>query len=138
MSASDRRVTAAVNRLREALADKCPRCRNPFVFDADGECFAVACACGCGFCAWCLADCGADAHRHVANCAANLQPGRAVFSSLALLQRCQRERHRAVATALLQEMDGAEAAEVVRLAGQTLRDHGLADVARLFAAAVPA
>ena len=39
----------------------------------DGElpfngCFALTCSrqgCGCGFCAYCLQDCGGDAHAHV-------------------------------------------------------------------------
>ena len=29
---------------------------------------ALVCACGCGFCACCLADCGTDAHEHVKGC----------------------------------------------------------------------
>jgi hypothetical protein len=48
----------------------CPRCKRRF-FDFDG-CFALTCSgnggCGCGFCAYCLEDCGADAHKHVAAC----------------------------------------------------------------------
>ena len=34
-------------------------------------CFALTCAntnCKCGFCAWCLTDCGSDAHAHVPKC----------------------------------------------------------------------
>jgi hypothetical protein len=53
----------------ELLTLKCPRqnCRQAFL-DFDG-CFALTCdACGCGFCAWCLEDCGEDAHAHVAAC----------------------------------------------------------------------
>jgi uncharacterized protein YjiS (DUF1127 family) len=57
----------------EVLTLKCPRCKNAFVdFDA---CFAVTCVyptCTCGFCAWCLTDCGSDAHTHVAACAENV------------------------------------------------------------------
>ncbi|KAG8462182.1 hypothetical protein KFE25_011632 [Diacronema lutheri] len=51
------------------LTLRCPRCRQAFV-DFSG-CFALTCSrqgCGCGFCAWCLADCGADAHKHVSAC----------------------------------------------------------------------
>jgi hypothetical protein len=51
----------------ELLTARCPRCRRAFA-DFDG-CAALRCfGCGCGFCAWCLADCGADAHAHVAAC----------------------------------------------------------------------
>ena len=42
---------------------RCPRCAFPFD-DYDG-CNALTCRrCGCGFCALCLTDCGADAHTH--------------------------------------------------------------------------
>ena len=53
----------------EILQTRCPRagCRQAF-YDFDG-CFAVKCCrCPCAFCAWCLADCGEDAHAHVAVC----------------------------------------------------------------------
>lgn len=52
----------------------CPRCKIPFI-DFDG-CFAVSChACNCQFCAWCLKDCGNDAHPHVKICPNSLAPG---------------------------------------------------------------
>ena len=45
------------------------------VLDFNG-CFALTCEiCGCGFCAWCLADCGTDAHGHVPICPESLNPG---------------------------------------------------------------
>jgi hypothetical protein len=48
----------------------CPRCKRRF-FDFEG-CFALTCSgeggCGCAFCAYCLQDCGRDAHNHVAAC----------------------------------------------------------------------
>ncbi len=53
----------------EVLCLKCPRCKFAFV-DFSG-CFALTCGnknCRCGFCAWCLKDCGQDAHTHVARC----------------------------------------------------------------------
>ena len=48
---------------------RCPRCRLVFA-EFDG-CFALTCKCRAGICAWCLADCGADAHGHVARCPEN-------------------------------------------------------------------
>jgi hypothetical protein len=52
----------------------CPRCKVPFI-DFEG-CFAVSChACNCQFCAWCLKDCGVDAHSHVKICPSSLAPG---------------------------------------------------------------
>lgn len=63
----------------QVLTLKCPRCSQAFVDFQN--CFALTCGrCGCGFCAWCLRDCGDDAHRHVANCPENLEGGR-VYST---------------------------------------------------------
>ena len=53
----------------ELLSDPCPRCGTACESDTrGGECFSIACDCGCHFCAWCLTDCGDDAHEHVAHC----------------------------------------------------------------------
>lgn len=55
--------------IEEVLTLKCPRCNQAF-HDFDG-CFALTCSnthCRAGFCAWCLYDCGADAHSHVTTC----------------------------------------------------------------------
>mmetsp|Transcript_69329 Transcript_69329/g.195699 ORF Transcript_69329/g.195699 Transcript_69329/m.195699 type:complete len:349 (+) Transcript_69329:113-1159(+) len=42
---------------------KCPKCKLAFL-DYD-NCSAISCAgCKCGFCSFCLEDCGADAHQH--------------------------------------------------------------------------
>eukprot|EP00930_Biecheleria_cincta_P090075 TRINITY_DN7940_c0_g4_i1.p1 TRINITY_DN7940_c0_g4~~TRINITY_DN7940_c0_g4_i1.p1 ORF type:complete len:826 (+),score=209.38 TRINITY_DN7940_c0_g4_i1:225-2702(+) len=42
---------------------KCPRCKLAFL-DYD-NCSAISCAgCKCGFCSYCLEDCGKDAHQH--------------------------------------------------------------------------
>ena len=63
---------AAKLRLRivnDVLTLRCPRCKAAFV-EFEG-CFAIKCIynnCGCGFCAWCLKDCGRDAHEHVLQC----------------------------------------------------------------------
>lgn len=60
----------------EILTLHCPKrdCRAAFLgFDG---CFALSCtACGCGFCGWCLADCGRDAHAHVRSCVQNIHQG---------------------------------------------------------------
>jgi hypothetical protein len=53
--------------LEDILTLKCPRCKKAF-YDFEG-CFAIKCSnCPCGFCGWCLKDCGTDAHQHVSNC----------------------------------------------------------------------
>jgi len=70
MDAYEREVYEHCRHVREnILTLKCPRegCGLAFL-DFDG-CFALTCSkCRCGFCAWCLEDCGDDAHAHVANC----------------------------------------------------------------------
>jgi hypothetical protein len=91
----------------------CPRCGQAFV-DFAG-CFALTCSrCACGFCAYCLADCGDDAHTHVAACAFNAAPGRDVFGTPELFQRAQNERRaRALAAYLAEHVpDEAERAAV--------------------------
>jgi hypothetical protein len=48
---------------------KCPKCKS--AFESFSGCFALTCVylnCQCHFCAWCLQDCGTDAHEHVLQC----------------------------------------------------------------------
>ena len=53
--------------IEHILTLACPRCKQAFV-DFDG-CFALKCSrCAAAFCAYCLADCGRDAHQHVGTC----------------------------------------------------------------------
>eukprot|EP00808_Paulinella_micropora_P029989 g28326.t1 len=94
LSAEQRQVQQARLHIQEELLTlKCPRphCRRAFL-DFD-NCFALTCgSCGCGFCAWCLQDCGQDAHAHVARCNANAAPGRDVYSTVAMFEQAQRAR----------------------------------------------
>ena len=62
------RLRAAKEHIIETILTLCcPRCKQAFV-DFDG-CFALSCSrCSAGFCAYCLADCGRDAHQHVGTC----------------------------------------------------------------------
>lgn len=63
----------------------CPRCYQVFL-DFEG-CFALQCSrCSCAFCAWCLNDCGDDAHSHVASCDMNITEGKEVYGSIAAWQ----------------------------------------------------
>ena len=63
----EQKVVDTARRQVELLLElRCPRCAAVFV-DFDG-CTALTCnraGCGCAFCAWCLKDCGANAHPHV-------------------------------------------------------------------------
>ena len=51
------------------LSLSCPRCSMVYT-DFTGCCALKCHSSGCGFCAWCLEDCGSDAHSHVARCSA--------------------------------------------------------------------
>ena len=131
MSEEERRVHAAALQLRELLNEKCPRCGAAFLdFTA---CCALTChRCNCAFCAWCLRDCGGDAHRHVATCVRNLAPGRSVFSSPELVEQGRRVRHSEAAITFLSALPRRVAAQVAAAAQRELVDVGLAEVALLF------
>ena len=96
--AGERRdVRDHVNAINDMLNLHCPRCKQVFV-DFDG-CFALTCgngACRAGFCGWCLADCGADAHQHIyqLQCRANPKPGSpfATFAEFNRVHLAARER----------------------------------------------
>lgn len=75
-------------------------------------CCALTCSrCGCGFCAYCLKDCGADAHKHVAGCSLNIKANRDVFAGEDDFKRAQRERRRGLLWEFLTEQGLDEAAE---------------------------
>ena len=66
-SAEEKLRLAKEHVIEKVLTLSCPRCEQAFV-DFDG-CFALRCArCQAGFCAYCLADCGRDAHAHIGGC----------------------------------------------------------------------
>ncbi|KAJ0410081.1 hypothetical protein ATCC90586_004931 [Pythium insidiosum] len=74
-TAEDKATRQWVQHIREKLLNlRCPGCDLVFVdFDFD-SCAALTCAnphCKRSFCAYCLADCGADAHAHVSQCKQN-------------------------------------------------------------------
>ena len=72
LSELERKTETACKHIQEVILTlKCPRpdCRQAFA-DFDG-CFALTCSrCRCAFCAWCLKDCGQDAHACAAACGA--------------------------------------------------------------------
>lgn len=94
--------TAAKLRLKivnEFLTLRCPRCKAAFV-DFSG-CFALTCsnqACRCGFCAWCLKDCGADAHGHVPGCS---EGNRDVYGTFEGFTEHHRQKRTAAVKALI-------------------------------------
>mmetsp|Transcript_46753 Transcript_46753/g.92313 ORF Transcript_46753/g.92313 Transcript_46753/m.92313 type:complete len:408 (-) Transcript_46753:124-1347(-) len=75
------REDGAQRKVREIGEDilnlKCPRCSQVFL-DYEG-CAALKCSrCHCAFCAYCLRDCGRDAHGHVPDCTVAIEIGNRV------------------------------------------------------------
>jgi len=71
-SEQERRALAARRHVEEMMDLRCPKCRG--VFGQFTGCAALKCAyagCHAHFCAFCLADCGGDAHPHVRTCRLN-------------------------------------------------------------------
>ena len=65
--ADERLRVAREDVIERVFTCACPRCTQAFV-DFSG-CFALTCArCGAGICAYCLTDCGKDAHAHIGQC----------------------------------------------------------------------
>jgi hypothetical protein len=90
LRADELKIEQTVRHIQDKILTlKCPRCEAAFV-DFNG-CFALTChRCRCGFCAYCLADCGNDAHAHVAQCPHRQQEG--YGGSFAQFEEAQRRR----------------------------------------------
>jgi hypothetical protein len=120
--------------IENILTLKCPRCQAAFI-DWDG-CMALTCAaCGCGFCGWCLSDCGDDAHRHIErSCPATDTRGdQALFPSKAEYEAAWRTRWRKL---LLQHLGKVEPEVAAQVAGELrteLEERQLGDIVRRFA-----
>lgn len=100
----------------------CPRCTIAFA-DFDG-CFALTCHhCHCGFCAWCLTDCGADAHAHVANCRENAS--RDVFGTKQAFTDHHRKRREEQVRKRLEKESEKIRDMALKLLEQDLKDLGI-------------
>lgn len=81
--------------INDILTLKCPRCKVAFT-EFDG-CFALKCGntlCKAAFCAWCLSDCGENAHPHLRTCPEN-RTGDYFGSQEDFKQHHRIKRHRA-------------------------------------------
>ena len=77
--------------VEDILTLKCPQCKKAF-FDFEG-CFALMCSnCKCGFCGWCLEDCGKDAHAHVRTCPSKPPGADMFFGSRKDFEKAQTKR----------------------------------------------
>ena len=105
------------------LTLQCPRCNAAFL-DFEG-CFALKChRCDCQFCAYCLADCGRDAHPHVARCAENTNAAN-VFGTAAIFEAAQQARRKRMVVAYLADVADEVRADVVAACAQEFADLAL-------------
>ena len=117
----------------ELLTLRCPRCQAAFV-DFSG-CFALKCShCPCGFCAWCLEDCGDDAHRHVASCPESKNPPGDYFGTKPAFDRHHLERRQHKVNEYLFGLSEEIRPHVVEQCRGDLQDLEMHDVVRRFAA----
>eukprot|EP00953_Heterococcus_sp_UTEX-ZZ885_P039583 20291-Heterococcus_DN1.PRE.1 len=111
------------------LTLQCPRCTK--AFDSFEGCFALLCrdseghGCGAAFCAYCLHDCGRDAHAHVAVCAHNTAPRKEVFGTVHMFEAVQRARRQQLVQQYLQTLPARLRELVQRATVQDLRDLGI-------------
>jgi hypothetical protein len=112
----------------EFLTTRCPRCKNAF-FDFDG-CFSVTCGspgCNCCFCAWCLEDCGTDAHAHVRACC-HKAPGAtpdSYFGTFQQFKESERRRQQRLLTEYLRGLPAAQQASALASVQTDLNDLGI-------------
>lgn len=127
LAVEELRVRETVRHIQERILTlKCPRagCEAAFV-DFNG-CFALTChRCHCGFCAYCLQDCGRDAHPHVPQCPHNIAPGRDVYGNPELFERAQRQRRQRMVAEYLATVDEAIRPNVVAACVHDFADLGI-------------
>ena len=110
--------------IEEILTLQCPRCGQAFL-DFEG-CFALKCSkCPCGFCGWCLADCGSDAHAHVRTCTAKPPGADIFFGSHTQFVEAQRKRQALKLREFFATLPAAEKDGLMQSLATDLRDLGL-------------
>lgn len=98
---------------------RCPRCQ--LVFHSFDGCFALKCRnCSAAFCAWCLQNCGGNAHQHVANCKYRRSKD-PLYGSILEFQECHRKRKARLVAHYLKKIPLP--AEMMKLLHEKLRPH---------------
>ena len=118
------RVEQTCRHIQERILTlKCPRCAAAFL-DFEG-CFALTChRCHCGFCAYCLVDCGKDAHKHVPRCKHN-QRGQGLFGKNEDFQAAQHQRRERMLQEYLATVGAHVRAKVVVACKRDFEDLGM-------------
>lgn len=101
---------------------KCPRCKA--VFTSFEGCFALKChLCNCAFCAWCLQDCGTDAHPHVAKCT-HRKSDDVFYGPFELFVACHKHRKSTLVTLYLATVSEEFRADIVKSCRVVLAEIG--------------
>jgi len=103
----------------------CPRCKQVFI-DFQG-CFALSCpraTCRAAFCAWCLKDCGQDAHPHVAVCPENQNRGDYFGTDAQFKEHHREKREREIQRIVQQETKEVQRI-LQRLLDKSLQELGI-------------
>ena len=120
LSEEEKRFHGYRLKLADLLTLKCPRCSAAFI-DFDG-CFALSCnRCRCNFCAYCLKDCGNDAHAHVASC--SLNPSNDVYGNCDF-EEVQNKRKKSAVNHFLSKLTKDERDRIIADNITNLRDLG--------------
>ena len=102
----------------------CPRCGQVFVDFTD--CFALSCSrCNAAFCAYCLEDCGDDAHAHVMRCEHNPTNPKDLFASGEVFEQAQRRRRARMLEQYLRTLAADMRARLMVSLQPELRDLGV-------------
>ena len=111
---------------------KCPGCSRVFL-DFTG-CFALKCAfCPCRFCAWCLQDCGADAHDHVLReCAKKPTANASYYGTKQQFETQNLGRRKRMLCDYLGDLAPQLRSSVLLTMTIDLHDVGLSDVAQMY------
>uniref|UniRef100_A0A7S2GYV6 RING-type domain-containing protein n=1 Tax=Haptolina brevifila TaxID=156173 RepID=A0A7S2GYV6_9EUKA len=119
------RVQQAKRHVIERILNlSCPRCTQAFV-DFEG-CAALQCGrCAAGFCAFCLSDCGSDAHSHVVHCKHAPRTLQDVFVSKEGFELAQHDRRKRMLAEYLKPLPQEVRTSVLHECRVELRDLGL-------------
>ena len=105
--------------VNDILNLQCPRCKA--VFDNFSGCFALTCSrntCRAGICAWCIMDCGPDAHTHVASC----PEGQGIYSTIAVFNEHHRVRRERKVREIVNQQTGRVRDILIRIIQKDLAD----------------
>jgi hypothetical protein len=106
--------------VEEILNLHCPRCHA--VFDSFDGCFALNCrTCTCAFCAWCLKDCGADAHTCATQCG-EAHGGRGLYGSNHQFEEHQTKRRQKLLDEYLGGLERKTRDALIRILQKDVKD----------------